>query len=1093
MTFDAERGHLITFYSYKGGTGRSMALANVSVVLSQREGNRVLMIDFDLEAPGLHRFFPEALESSGAGGTLELMMRLDDVTKASAPYADHTREERLRSVIGQARLEDFIRRTRHDRLDLIVAGNFDRHYGTHVNTFEWERFYLRVPELMALLAEELGRTYTHVLIDSRTGLNDVSGLCTAILPEKLVVVFTPNEQNLIGSVDMIRQSVSHRGRSDDLRPLLVYPLPSRIENAEPSERDRWRLGDPELEGYQQRFEQCLTTAYQLSSCDLTAYFDDVQLQHVPFYSYGEKIAVELERSRDVVSLSSAYERFVEWLERALPPWAVTGSETLANYAAAVREREGSIELPGTFSKVPVEQIFVPPRLIFPGGNVLFDVHIFDKHPHLLIRGEVGSGKSTLVRWLANTFAQIEAEGSDAGIPKLLPIVLQERDFAEDTVRRPLFTILMNAVTRLAGDDAIDRTSLRAVVQTRLQRGEILLLIDDVDLQRRTVLASRLKELFDEHPLCRVLVTTRNRGAVKALPLEQTSLAVFSKAQQQEFLRRWRLCSSTRPVDAEDLHDVAAVVREPQTPLFQTPLMLAVAAAQYERMGGVQLVDICRAYVDTVAGQSARPAKDVVPSVVAVVLQEIAAIAVKTSVEWISGAAVDSLSAKLSVRKTAIEAALLTTGIMISRVQKKKGKDEEEWAFVDATLRDYLAASMFVDDHDDASDLPAPLTKWLAKSGVLKHARLFRFIISLLDSEHRDRALLAILGKSHSRNNPERTMLAGALLAHADDVIPYVAERIMVAVRSILSDTQSKGKYDAIVNALRKSRWGLLIDSPVPLWDEYEPEPEIALAAQNPSYERGLQLVEKGRLDEALKMYDKILAGTSALAECVFAWIGRGQVRALSDTEGALEDFHAASETADTIELMYAGAAARYLKARYLGEIGRIGEAVLELVRLADRYEETTDPDVVETVVAALYQAAVFETRRGDLPSALEFTYRVTHRFRRDPSTSVATLVCESLLLQSALLVQREPAEAIEPLQEISRLYARRRDLADGVARAELQHAKLLAPNDRETAVALLRALLERARKNKDAVQAQTVTSASQLLNELEPQAGGTNP
>ena len=60
-------GRIITFYSYKGGTGRSMALANIAYLLAHGSigdnastigPNRgVLAIDWDLEAPGLHRYF----------------------------------------------------------------------------------------------------------------------------------------------------------------------------------------------------------------------------------------------------------------------------------------------------------------------------------------------------------------------------------------------------------------------------------------------------------------------------------------------------------------------------------------------------------------------------------------------------------------------------------------------------------------------------------------------------------------------------------------------------------------------------------------------------------------------------------------------------------------------------------------------------------------------------------------------------------------------------------------------------------------------------------------------------------------------------
>lgn len=48
----------ITFYSYKGGSGRSLALANAARYLARLE-YKVVAIDFDLEAPGLHYKFAE--------------------------------------------------------------------------------------------------------------------------------------------------------------------------------------------------------------------------------------------------------------------------------------------------------------------------------------------------------------------------------------------------------------------------------------------------------------------------------------------------------------------------------------------------------------------------------------------------------------------------------------------------------------------------------------------------------------------------------------------------------------------------------------------------------------------------------------------------------------------------------------------------------------------------------------------------------------------------------------------------------------------------------------------------------------------------
>src|SRR5205823_3755864 len=47
--------YTITFYSFKGGVGRTFALVNVAAELARR-GRRVLLVDFDLEAPGLETF-----------------------------------------------------------------------------------------------------------------------------------------------------------------------------------------------------------------------------------------------------------------------------------------------------------------------------------------------------------------------------------------------------------------------------------------------------------------------------------------------------------------------------------------------------------------------------------------------------------------------------------------------------------------------------------------------------------------------------------------------------------------------------------------------------------------------------------------------------------------------------------------------------------------------------------------------------------------------------------------------------------------------------------------------------------------------------
>src|SRR5438045_2615931 len=87
------RGTVCTFYSYKGGVGRTLALANVAVLLGQW-GYRVLCIDWDLEAPGMHLYFERYMSGASRPGVVELIERVregrpvqwrDHVTMVEAP------------------------------------------------------------------------------------------------------------------------------------------------------------------------------------------------------------------------------------------------------------------------------------------------------------------------------------------------------------------------------------------------------------------------------------------------------------------------------------------------------------------------------------------------------------------------------------------------------------------------------------------------------------------------------------------------------------------------------------------------------------------------------------------------------------------------------------------------------------------------------------------------------------------------------------------------------------------------------------------------------------------------------------------------
>jgi MinD-like ATPase involved in chromosome partitioning or flagellar assembly len=323
-----------------------MALANTACILAEQETNQngkgVLMIDWDLEAPGLHRYFKGRLAASRLGigsynaresydssqGLIDLFYELDkgvdSLIKDQGEHADTcATEQAAREVIDRIDLSTFTLQTTIKGLSLLKAGRFDakdpNEYSERVNKFNWELLFKKSPHLIRVLGETLAAKYSYVLIDSRTGITDISGITTMLLPEKLVVVFTPNLQSLTGGLELIRKATDYRKESVDLRPLTVYPLVSRVEANEPELRHDWRFGNQETEGYQLEFEKVLSTVYA-EQVHLNHYFDELQIQHIPRYAYGEEIAVLVEKTEDRFSLRRSYQSFATKLIASQAPW-----------------------------------------------------------------------------------------------------------------------------------------------------------------------------------------------------------------------------------------------------------------------------------------------------------------------------------------------------------------------------------------------------------------------------------------------------------------------------------------------------------------------------------------------------------------------------------------------------------------------------------------------------------------------------------------------------------------------------------------------------------------------------------------------------
>ncbi|MBO0724933.1 MAG: tetratricopeptide repeat protein [Blastocatellia bacterium] len=310
---DGPLGNIITFYSYKGGTGRSMAVANVAWILASN-GKRVLTVDWDLEAPGLHRYYSPFLgdkDLTGSEGLIDLLIEFRDATAIAGPGESDDDWHKSYADIAAYVVSldwDF---PGGGTLDLLPAGRQGASYSARVNSFDWVEFYERRGGgvFLEAMKEKMRADYDYVLIDSRTGVSDTSGICTVQMPDAVVVCFTLNNQGIKGSAAVSHSIYEQRVRKG--RDIAIFPVPMRVEPFEKIKLDTRR------EYAKKMFE---VFPAHLPPQSRAQFQEDTQVKYLPYYAYEEILATFGNRpgESESTSLLAPAERLTAYLTDYLP-------------------------------------------------------------------------------------------------------------------------------------------------------------------------------------------------------------------------------------------------------------------------------------------------------------------------------------------------------------------------------------------------------------------------------------------------------------------------------------------------------------------------------------------------------------------------------------------------------------------------------------------------------------------------------------------------------------------------------------------------------------------------------------------------------
>lgn len=200
----------ITFYSYKGGTGRTLLLANVAKFLAWC-GKTVVVLDLDLEAPGLH--YKLGMGSTADAGRLTFARGVVDYLLAWQDANDDP------GVAVSDYVEENVRRDLDypGKIHLVPAGRApSMEYAANLARLSWwqliyENNAIPWPERLGIRAlakiKEFARanlSADYLLIDSRTGITDVGGVALNILADSVVCTMLSNKENIDGIAQVVK-------------------------------------------------------------------------------------------------------------------------------------------------------------------------------------------------------------------------------------------------------------------------------------------------------------------------------------------------------------------------------------------------------------------------------------------------------------------------------------------------------------------------------------------------------------------------------------------------------------------------------------------------------------------------------------------------------------------------------------------------------------------------------------------------------------------------------------------------------------------------------------------------------------------------
>ena len=357
------------------------------------------------------------------------------------------------------------------------------------------------------LREEWLANYNVILIDSRTGLTDTSGVCTVQLPDIIIAVFSANQQSLYGIKEALLRSQRERQKlAFDRMPLQIVPLLSCFD---------YRTEVKEASDWLEKIEEVMDPFYKdwlPRSYTSRQIIERTKIPYIAYFSFGEKLPVVTHSTSDPEGLGFWYDAM---------------ANLIASGFTSIKEVLQDVAFTAYFHQIPC----LPPKYLKRNEELKKlketlnisthkTVGTVDRSYPVGLLGMGGIGKSVLAAAIAYD-EDVQKAFPDGAVWLTLgrqpDIVAKQRELAGALGHSDLVFVNSQQAHARLSELIANRT--------------YLIILDDVWSEQPIEAFNRLGKN------CQLLVTTRDRGVLEKTGAQIFQLAVLTPENALDLLAK----------------------------------------------------------------------------------------------------------------------------------------------------------------------------------------------------------------------------------------------------------------------------------------------------------------------------------------------------------------------------------------------------------------------------------------------------------------------------------------------------------------------------------------------------------------------------